>query len=94
MTALVNRMVLVRAAAALRITAGAEIKKLGAMVLADAEYVEPTPVGGFDFFNEIGDPAGRRSVSSEAPGIIAAKLSMPTSNQVVSVICLCRKISC
>jgi hypothetical protein len=61
------------------------IEELGAVVLADAEYVEPDAVGNLDLVEELGHPIGRDGSSAPVAGSgrMAAKLSMPISMKVL-----------
>ena len=89
-TALVRRMRLVRAAPAASATVGAEIGVIRPVMFAEAEHVEPDPVGEFDLLHEIGEGpvefdrfAGRRV----APGLgegVDAKFHQSLAGRVCS----------
>ena len=67
-TALESRMRFVRAAAAARMTVGAESRKSRAVVLADAEDVEPDLIRELDFVDEV---AERRRRSGRTARFVA-----------------------
>ena len=57
-TALVSRMCSVRAAAAPRMTVGAESEELAAVMLADPERIEPEPIGVLDLLDQVAETVG------------------------------------